>query len=393
MASLDYIVSHFPSEVNMRRCIQFSVAFFLALSSANGSLAVTNILTVSLQTNDIIYDPVSDTIYASVPSSAGLPNGNSIVPINPVTGALGAPIFVGSEPNRLAVSDNGQYLYVALDGAAQVRRVNLFSKTAEIQFPLGSSNGPLYAQDLEVLPGQPNSIAASRKNPKFIPSFAGVAIYDDGAIRPTIANSFTGPNVIEFGASPSVLYGFDNQSSDFKFYDMTVSASGITTSNSFSSVFFGNGVEFEVAGGIAYSTNGRAMNPDTGGLLGTFNTSGSIEPDTNNGRMYVLSSTNAIVPFSLTTFVPFSGTLAIPGVSGSTSSLIQFESDGLAFRSTGGQVFLIHDSDLVPVPEPSAIWLAVCGSVLLLSGFARSLSDANLGCHRHERKNRLTAWG
>ena len=74
----------------------------------------TSIRQISLTTIDLIYDPWNQTIYASVPSQAES-YGNSIVPINPETGALGAPIFVGNGPNILALSDNGEYLYVGLD--------------------------------------------------------------------------------------------------------------------------------------------------------------------------------------------------------------------------------------------------------------------------------------
>lgn len=79
------------------------------------------VVEVSLATNDIVYDPFSKRIYATVPSSAGA-RANSVTPIDPATGALGTSVPVGSEPNKLAVTDNGQYLYFGLDSASSVRR-------------------------------------------------------------------------------------------------------------------------------------------------------------------------------------------------------------------------------------------------------------------------------
>ena len=71
---------------------------------------------VSLATNDIIYDPNTKMIYASTPGGPG-----TITPIDPTTGTIGTPISVGNEPMKLARSDNGQYLYVGLDGKAPCR--------------------------------------------------------------------------------------------------------------------------------------------------------------------------------------------------------------------------------------------------------------------------------
>jgi acyl dehydratase len=163
--------------------LRASVVALLSLSSAAHA---DEIREIALATNDIILDPVSKRIFASVPSSAG-GTGNSVVSIQPDTGALGAAIFVGSEPGKLAISDNGQYLYVALDGAAAVRRFDIPSQTAGLQFALGSDAffGPYYAEDIAVLPGNPTAIAVSRKNLGVSPRHAGVAIYDNGVKRPT----------------------------------------------------------------------------------------------------------------------------------------------------------------------------------------------------------------
>src|SRR6266849_1799221 len=103
------------------RLLRVCLAAVLLLAGAAGADTVHP---VSLATNDLVYDPGTRRIYASVPSSAGA-NGNSITAIDPVTGAIGPSVFIGSEPGKLALSDDGRYLYVALDGAAAVRRFNL----------------------------------------------------------------------------------------------------------------------------------------------------------------------------------------------------------------------------------------------------------------------------
>ena len=90
--------------------------------------------------NDIVYNKQSRKLLVSVPSRVGA-GGNSITELDPITGALGISVFVGSEPNKLAISDDGQTAYVGIDGAASVRRVDMSTHTAGTQFRLGSDQG------------------------------------------------------------------------------------------------------------------------------------------------------------------------------------------------------------------------------------------------------------
>src|SRR5690348_501631 len=107
----------------------------LALSVAAGA---DDIRQVDLQTKDIVYDPVTKKIYASVPGTGGT-RANSITTIDPVTGAIGPSVFIGSEPGRLALSDRSKYLWVALDGSNAVRRFDLATQTAGPQTLLGTN--------------------------------------------------------------------------------------------------------------------------------------------------------------------------------------------------------------------------------------------------------------
>src|SRR5215204_31857 len=84
---------------------------------------------IALRANDVVYSPSTNMLYASVPSAAGT-GGNTVTPIDPATGAVGTPVFVGSEPNRLALGDDGRTLYTYLDGAKAVRRFDLQTQTA-----------------------------------------------------------------------------------------------------------------------------------------------------------------------------------------------------------------------------------------------------------------------
>jgi serine protease len=313
-----------------------------------------DIVVVDLATNDIIYDPLTETIYASVPSSAGS-RANSITPIDPSTGTIGSSVFIGSEPGKLAMSDDGQYLYVSLDGAAAVRRFDIASQTAGPQFSLGTdpTYGPYYVEDIEVLPGNPEAVAVSRKNLGVSPRHAGVAIYDNGVQRPDETARHTGSNVIEFSASASTLYGYNNEISLFGFRTMSVSESGVSVTDVTQGLISGYQVDIEFDAGLIYATSGRVVNPETLTLAGTYGASGLVEPDSTIDSTFFLTE-NTLLAFDQDTFAP-AGSLDIEGITGTPSSLIRWGGDGLAFRTSSGQVFLIRtslvgdlDGDAVP---------------------------------------------
>jgi hypothetical protein len=314
---------------------------------------------ISLAANDLVYDPLRQRIYASVPSSAGV-IGNSLTQIDPVTGTIGASVFIGSEPGRLEISDNSQYIYASLDGAAAVRRFDLASQTPGLQFALGSdpSLGPYSVDDFAVVPGQPDSVAIARKYLSVSPRHAGVAIYDNGVPRPTTTATHTGSNVIEFSASDATLYGYNIETSESGFRTMAVGASGVSVVSTTSKLV--SGVDIRYDSGLIYSTAGRVIDPAMATIMGSFSEldwDSLVAPDASAGRVYFLTRTNFSVltlkAFDLTTFRQV-GSLTISDVSGNPGSLITWGADGLAFRTSGSQIFLVSIASIVPTP-PSSI--------------------------------------
>lgn len=319
---------------------------------------------VALRGNDIVYDPGTQKIFASVSSIAGA-GGNSITPIDVNDATVGTSVFVGSEPNKLARSNNGQFLYVGLDGAAAVRRFDIASQTAGLQFPvgLGTFEGPFFVEDIEVSPGEPTVVAISRKIAPFSPSHEGVAIYDNGVQRTTTTPDHTGSNKIEYSANPGTLYGQNTASTEFGFRKMTVTGLGVTVTQTTSSVVPGSPGDFQFAAGRVYFNNGYVINPEGPTLVGFFkvNFGHIVEPDPSVGRVFFIStdssdpsgSTVQIKAFDINTFVPV-GSLSVQGVRGFVRTLIRWGTNGLAFSTSGGQVFLIQSSLVAPTsPAPT----------------------------------------
>jgi hypothetical protein len=303
------------------------------------------IRTVPLQAKDLAYDPYSAQIYASVPGNAGL-NGNSITPIEPVTATVGAAVFVGSEPGKLAASDDGSFLYVALDGASAVTRFNIPAQAPDLSFYLNPDGPPLFAGDLSVQPGNPNTVAIVRRN-------AGVAIYDDGVARPTVAG---GSSSIAFSSDPTRIYGYNSDSTEFGFRRLTVDDSGVRVQDVTGGLVFGFNVTIKFDAGFVYSTHGEVVDPrESGGppqLVGTIPVgfASSVVPDSASDRVWYLAG-NQLLEYTeshLTRVAQYT----LPSGGG---SLIRWgDFGGLAYQN-GTNVYLLNVTDDGPGPADATL--------------------------------------
>ncbi|MFN7928622.1 MAG: hypothetical protein U0Y68_11860 [Blastocatellia bacterium] len=308
--------------------------------------------TVSLVVNDLVYDPVTKKIYASVPSSAGA-RGNSITIIDPEKGTIEGSIFVGSEPNKIVVTDDGQYAYVGLDGAAAIRRFNIKTLTPEIQFQVGSDSffGPIYVDDMAARPGCPEEIAVSMRYQGVSPRHAGVAMFVNGVRKKNTTATHTGSNVIEFGTSPNRLFGYNNETTDFGFRRMTINADGLTINDSAPNLVSGFGADIRAEGGWVYSNGGRVIDPLTSTLVGTYSglQSGSLVlPDPTVGRTFFLQtsgSTLKLQAYNQETFIPLGSIDVLNSAPSSFRGLVRWGKDGIAFSATAGgntQIYLVQ---------------------------------------------------
>lgn len=321
------------------------------------SPAQTFVRVINLTTNDLVFNAQTQKLHASVPSSAG-PIGNTITDVDPFAGTVGQSVLIGSEPNKLALSDDGQVLYAGIDGAAAIRRFDVATHTPGLQFLVGNdqiSNSPSVASDLDVAPGNSNVLAVARTRPGVSPTSGAAAVFDNGVQRPTTAGSI---NSLTFAASTSTLYG----ASPFSFLQtFAVDNSGVTFSNTVDEII-GTDIQFE--NGIVYGSNGKAVNPTTNTLVGTFPGvgTGPFVIDAAAGRAYfitgnstILNQTITLRAFDLTTFAQV-GETTISDVDSTATSLVRWGPNGLAFRTAGNQIFLIQTSLVpsgTPVPSPT----------------------------------------
>lgn len=323
----------------------------LFLGSSLFSFGQMQIHTVDVSTNDLVYDSTTDRIYVSIPSSNG-PNGNSIGVINPQTYSLENTIFMGSEPSVLAISDDGQYVYSGFNGASIVRRFDIASQTAGLQFSLGAdiSTGALFAEDIEVMPGHPTTIAISRKNSGFSPRHEGVAIYDNENLREETTPGHTGSNKIEF-TSENTLIGYNNESTEYGIRTLLVDSSGVSNTSVTANVLTGFYQDFVFYNNTMYSTAGQVIDvsgtPFSSGQFTGVN--GPVTYDEINNMVcygnYDYDGNIIFKRFDPNTFLLIDE-LPVPQAIGEVKQIISCGQDCYAFNTNNDQVVIINESNL-----------------------------------------------
>jgi uncharacterized repeat protein (TIGR01451 family) len=389
-----------------------SVASIAPGGGVSGLLPFSIFQSVALDTNDIVFDPFTRKIYASVPSTATQVAGNSIVSIDPLTGTLGTPVPLGSEPTRLALSDDGKYLYATLAGNNSVRRLDLTTLTAGTQFQTTSPLfGPYVASDLAVMPGNHDILAS-------VGYSDGIQIWDVGtagvtsfSLTSSLVNDVYEGSVLAWGDSTH-LYSNDEGLSPSSLHRFTVGTSSFSEVDSTYLDAVDNKITY--AGGLIYADGGGVVDPSPLApqgprLVGRFPTGGPSAADPTVGRVFFLDQNNygatahVISAFDSLHFTSI-GTTELDDMAGDVFDLIRWGTDGLAFRTevdfwgAGSQrVVLLHGPFVVPhsavpnlipsittlIPNTASVgtgntWLSVTGaqfipgSVVTWNGVART---------------------
>ncbi len=346
------------SAVRLPGNLQFTVTTPSPGGGTSGVMAYTAY--VPIVSNSMVLNPVSGLLYVTVPSSSGAPYGNSVVSVDPETGNLGTPIPVGSEPNHITVTDDGKYLWVGLDGASAVRRVDLTAGTAGLQFSIGGNNTGWYAnpatvQAIAALPGSDSAVVVGTNGAGFSGTSNTIVIYDSGVARGTTVTNFVPAALQVNGATSEVYAAGGNGYAVFTYSAAGLTQKGTTATNGTYSTY---GIDdLQVAGGRAYTDLGTVYDAEAGALLGTFYVTGSTVAtgptvaDTTLGRVFILDNPQGYVysygysqiqAFNISDFNPSSTNVIPVGVSngtignGNASHLIRWGTNGLAFRTSIG---------------------------------------------------------
>ncbi len=340
-----------------------SLNLTVANPTPGGGHSAISVLTVyrsvPIEASALVYDSSRNLLYAAIPATASL-NPNSVVFINPSTGVLGRSIPVGNDPQRLAISDDDQFLYVGLNGDNTIQRINLKTRLVEKTFavPVDPYFGQTRAQYMKVVPGSPDQLVVSLFRTAS-PAEDGVALYNDTGLVNWIPNDFQhGYATVDsfaFAGSPALLYAVPFLLNPSFFQSYSISNSGIKAVSNTNSFGQYEGAVIASDGKLLYVADGTVWDPVIQKQVGAINPplffAVGIVPDTTLGRTFYLDpySSNGVAVESYS-----QGTLVLRG-SVAFSNLYAPNVFALNRWGTTGFAFLV--GNFVPTQDSNQLML------------------------------------
>jgi hypothetical protein len=309
---------------------------------------------VDVSASDVAWDAVNSKLWVTTPATAA-EHPDSIVPLDPASGDLGTPVSVGSGPMVEAISQDGEFLYVGFESSPTIQRFRLPDLASDIAIPLGNHpGGPLVAGDIQVVPGQPRSIAVLRNRANPFSGMHDIVVFDDAVPRPDSV-SFTDANLfsIAFGETAATLYG-----SDVALGAMTIDAGGVSLGSLSDVLFVFSSFRLHYDAGWLYTDRGELADPATGALAGTFLELGGefgvgAVPDSAVGRLFLLVQSGS--QFGLRAYdLATMGQIAVIDLPAITFPfnrpirIVRWGVDGLAIPTGDDRILLINGAFVRP---------------------------------------------
>jgi len=298
----------------------------------------------------VAWDSASQELYAT--TVEGGAHSDSLVQIDPTTGTVGASMGFPVALTQLAISDDGQYAYVASKGESTVYRVELPSLTVDTQIPLGSiGTVPNTLYQMAVAPGEPQTLAISLDDggsPEYTP---GVVLFDGAVQRQNLLpplNSRGSPAQIAWGVNASTLYALRVAPAspvpvDFGEIDtVTASASGLAIASAWS-INLQNDVvgRLVYAAGRLYGLDAIVRDATTETILGQFTVPSGYEvisllPDPANLRVFILADSPRtpllLLCYDMQSFAMTSVTALDADIGGYPLNMTLWGTNGIAFE-------------------------------------------------------------
>ena len=309
-------------------------------------------ISLNVNVTDAVWDPTSGNFFVGVGANdAKYPS--TVLLVNPNTGQVGDSIPVGDAPDRVAVSADGQYLYVGIDAKAVVRRFHLPSHTPDFDITVGAAQiaGGYGAAPIAiaVFPAQPASI--------LVANGSTLAVYDGMTAR-----AGTAPFSFPYYSVGSIYARADNGA--FYAYangvisTVAIKAAGVSIAASVAALPVEE-ARVKWSGRFATDDWGYVFNLDTSTLLGRLAMPSGVRSisvaDPSGTTVLAIPTTNSpsfLGRYSLTNFEP-TETVSLPDliVGSNTAVLDTWGSGGVAVVDTGGIVF-VQTASLAPVIVP-----------------------------------------
>jgi DNA-binding beta-propeller fold protein YncE len=344
-----------------------SLAFTVAAPSS-GSTQVTALNLAGLA---MAWDPDTALLYVGTADYDGA-YPNSIVGINGETGSVATARIVGSDPDLVSVSANGQYLYVGFDEATSMTQLQLPGLESPLTWSLSNpdSSAVYWAGDMKAAPQSPHTTAVTLFNFESNPDeTGGVVVYDDNVERPDFALGWGGSDniydALAWSSSDQLLTGACDSSCYegtpvSPLYQFQVDSSGAAFATAGPPTFSQGEIHSDFGTGLIYSDDGNVANPTTLVTVGSYNASGLVAPDSSLDRVFILGQTAAqantdnftIESFDEKAFTSVSS-ITLENLLGTPIQLERWGNSGLAVLTVNqnsgppGLLYLIQDATFV----------------------------------------------
>lgn len=348
---------------------------------------------------DVMYDRPRGRAYITTPQQPGDTRfaAESLVAMNPETGEILQTVNLGGSPTRIALSNDGTTLYVALEGGGVVKRLDAETLTVASEFRFRTATpGPLGGFSkvgLAIQPGTQSTIGVYYA-PNIGSSLHKLSIFDSGVKRANDLDVQDGFDSVIFSPEGKYMFlgSFAHANSRRSVVRYSVDTTGFTDRKAESAA--GGGL-VEFVGDLLFTSLGTAFNYKTMVLERSIGVSGSVAVDTERSRIlaaYFLTSQNSseypqyLQAFDLESTTPlgwlnFSGVNYFGAGRSPTQRLIRFGTDGLIFTDSRGLV-IFHTPLAGPAPVLTVEGVRNSGGEAVTSlrpGETLTLSGENLG--------------
>jgi uncharacterized repeat protein (TIGR01451 family) len=348
---------------------RLAVAWPGASSESESFRVLSNPIQYGLQlfVADLVWNPVSQRLLASI-AETDPHYPNSVVTINPQTGSIEKALPVGriqrvwpvDNPGegRLALSADGQTLYVVTGGATNIQQFDLAAGTLVRQFAVGTNDegGATVAYDLQVVPTNSQRIVVARPDAW---NNGSLGVYDAGVLL-----AGRGPWSSRVMLSPDGSGGFSYMGLSLgdTLFRYQLTPNGVTGTEILPKpgIWFGGDVRLDQ--GWIYFSSGHVYDPQARTLAGRYPVVGQVNSYDNRGT-FEFSADHQWVWFIsgdglggqlLEVFARDSFQLArrldLTGLPGTVFRLWQCGPDRLALHNTFG-VYILQSPLLLPTGE------------------------------------------
>lgn len=308
---------------------------------------------IPIAARGIAFDAVRGRVYASVGTDGGA-WANRVVVVDVLSGGVTGALDVGPSPSHLVVTDDGGYLYTAIDNDRAVARVDLQTGKPDMSFVLGrtSDNWLITVRALQAVPGAPRSIAILRL---FTlegtgTSGGGVAIYDGDECRPLVGLNldYVASGFFRFNEDGTKAYGANHGNADLECFSIT--PEGVTMDQRMLGILGGQTLAIDYTLGKVYTTNGRVIEPEATNsvLLPVQGQNWGVNYHRWSQRICYLGPYGSPVQvFDAVSGSP-AGTIIVTNTSEFLAQSLALPQDQLVFRTQVGGLYFVRSSLLLP---------------------------------------------